>query len=93
MQTYVDSQPHLGISARLDHYCDEATFVDWEQASADLPDWQTSGFGMALLLVALAARAASVSGGGGRLPGLWAGFSSAGPVRGAGGDWSRRRWW
>jgi hypothetical protein len=20
----------------------EATFVDWEQASADLPDWQTS---------------------------------------------------
>ncbi len=42
MQTYVDSQPHLGISARLDHYCDEATFVDWEQTSPDLPDWQTS---------------------------------------------------
>jgi hypothetical protein len=42
MQAYVDSEPHLGISARLDHYCDEATFVDWEQASADLPDWQTS---------------------------------------------------
>jgi hypothetical protein len=42
MQAYVDSQPHLGISARLDHYCDEATFVDWEQAGPDLPDWQTS---------------------------------------------------
>ena len=42
MQAYVDTEPHLGISARLDHYCDEATFVDWEQASADLPDWQTS---------------------------------------------------
>ena len=42
MQAYVDSQPHLGISARLDHYCDEATFVDWEQTSPDLPDWQTS---------------------------------------------------
>jgi hypothetical protein len=42
MQAYVDSGPHLGISARLDHFCDEATFVDWEQASADLPDWQTS---------------------------------------------------
>ena len=42
MQTYVDSQPHLGISARLDHYCDEATFVDWEQAGPDLPDWQTN---------------------------------------------------
>ena len=34
MQAYVDTEPHLGISARLDHYCDEATFVDWEQASA-----------------------------------------------------------
>ena len=33
MQAYVDSEPHLGISARLDHFCDEATFVDWEQAS------------------------------------------------------------
>jgi hypothetical protein len=42
MQAYVDSEPHLGISARLDHYCDEATFVDWEQASPALPDWQTS---------------------------------------------------
>jgi hypothetical protein len=42
MQAYVDSEPHLGISERLDHYCDEATFVDWEQASPALPDWQTS---------------------------------------------------
>ena len=33
MQAFVDSDPHLGISARLDHYCDEATFVDWDQAS------------------------------------------------------------
>ena len=42
MQAFVGSQPHLSIQGRLDHYCDEATFVDWEQASADLPDWQTS---------------------------------------------------
>jgi hypothetical protein len=42
MQAFVDGQPHLGISGHLDHYCDEATFVDWEQASPDLPDWQTS---------------------------------------------------
>jgi hypothetical protein len=28
MQAYVDSEPHLGISARLDHFCDEATFVE-----------------------------------------------------------------
>ena len=33
MQAFVDSEPHLGISKRLDHFCDEATFVDWEQAS------------------------------------------------------------
>jgi quinol monooxygenase YgiN len=42
MQAYVDSEPHLGISARLDHYCDEATFVDWEQDSPCLPDWPAS---------------------------------------------------
>lgn len=42
MRAYVDSEPHLNIRARLDHYCDEATFVDWNQPSPDLPDWQTS---------------------------------------------------
>src|ERR1700728_2300978 len=42
MPAFVDNQPHLTIKGRLDHYCDEATFVDWEQASPDLPDWQTS---------------------------------------------------
>ena len=42
MRAYVDSQPHLGIRTRLDHYCDEATFVDWEQESPDLPGWQVS---------------------------------------------------
>jgi hypothetical protein len=42
MRAFVNSQPHLGITARLDHYCDEATFVDWEQDSPDLPDWPTS---------------------------------------------------
>lgn len=42
MLAFVNSEPHLDISKRLDHFCDEATFVDWEQASPDLPDWQTS---------------------------------------------------
>jgi hypothetical protein len=42
MQAFVDAEPHLGISKRLDHFCDEATFVDWEQDSPGLPDWQTS---------------------------------------------------
>ena len=42
MLAFVNSEPHQSISKRLDHFCDEATFVDWEQASPDLPDWQTS---------------------------------------------------
>ena len=42
MQAFVNSDPHLAISGRLDHYCDEATFVDWEQDGPDLPNWQTS---------------------------------------------------
>ena len=42
MQAYADSEPHLGITARLDHYCDEAPFVGGDQDSAGLPDWQTS---------------------------------------------------
>jgi hypothetical protein len=41
MLAFVNSQPHLGISKRLDHFCDEATFVDWEAGqpgSAGLAD-------------------------------------------------------
>ena len=42
MRAFVNSEPHRTITTRLDHYCDEATFVDWEQDSPDLPNWQTS---------------------------------------------------
>ena len=42
MVSYVRSEPHQTIRSKIDHYCDEATFVDWEQDSADLPDWQTN---------------------------------------------------
>ena len=42
MLAFVGNQPHRSIMDRLDHYCDEAAFVDWEQDSPDLPDWQTS---------------------------------------------------
>jgi hypothetical protein len=42
MQAFVGSEPHRSTMPRLNDWCDEATFVDWEQASADLPDWQTS---------------------------------------------------
>ena len=41
MNTFVGSEPHRGIMSRLDRYCDEATFVDWEQDGTDLPDWRT----------------------------------------------------
>jgi hypothetical protein len=41
MDAFVNTEPHLGTEALLDHLCDEASFVDWEQTSAGLPDWQT----------------------------------------------------
>jgi hypothetical protein len=42
MRAFVSREPHLGTMARIDDWCDEATFADWEQSSPDLPDWQTS---------------------------------------------------
>jgi hypothetical protein len=42
MLAFVGNQPHRSIMDHLDRYCDEATFVDWEQDNPDLPDWQTS---------------------------------------------------
>ena len=40
MDSFVGSEPHLTTMNRIDDWCDEATFVDWEQASSDAPDWQ-----------------------------------------------------
>jgi quinol monooxygenase YgiN len=40
MHAFVGSEPHLATMSRLDDWCDEAAFVDWEQATAELPDWQ-----------------------------------------------------
>jgi hypothetical protein len=42
MDAFVGSEPHLSTMSCLDDWCHEATFVDWEQASADPPDWQDS---------------------------------------------------
>ena len=42
MDAFVGSEPHLHTMSRIDDWCDEATFVDWEQTGADLPDWQDS---------------------------------------------------
>src|SRR6266702_2925025 len=39
MNTFVGSEPHRGTMRRLDEWCDEATFIDWEQASMALPEW------------------------------------------------------
>ncbi|HEY2639130.1 MAG TPA: hypothetical protein VGI66_04505 [Streptosporangiaceae bacterium] len=40
MDAFVGSEPHLRIMGRIDEWCDEATFADWEQAAGELPDWQ-----------------------------------------------------
>ena len=40
MDGFVGSEPHLGTMARLDDWCDEAAFVDWEQPTAGTLDWQ-----------------------------------------------------
>jgi len=42
IRAFMGTEPHLSTMARLDDWCDEATFADWEQVSEDLPDWQTS---------------------------------------------------
>jgi hypothetical protein len=41
MQDFAGSEPHLSTMARIDDWCDEATFVNWEQSGTDLPEWQT----------------------------------------------------
>jgi hypothetical protein len=42
MDAFVGSEPHLSTMSRLGDWCDEATFVDWEQTGSGLPDWQDS---------------------------------------------------
>lgn len=42
MGAFVQTDPHRSTMGRLDDWCDEATVTDWEQDSAELPDWQTS---------------------------------------------------
>ncbi len=40
MGSFVGAEPHLTIMGRIDDWCDEATFVDWEEASLGPLDWQ-----------------------------------------------------
>jgi heme-degrading monooxygenase HmoA len=41
MSAFVESEPHLSTMAHIDEWCDEATFVNWQQDVDDLPDWRT----------------------------------------------------
>jgi hypothetical protein len=42
MRAFVTSEPHQSTMAQLDRWCDEVTFVDWEQPGPELPSWQAS---------------------------------------------------
>jgi quinol monooxygenase YgiN len=42
MRAFVAAEPHHSVIPRVDEFCDEATFVDWEQDSAELPAWDIS---------------------------------------------------
>jgi len=42
VQAFVNAEPFQSTMAMVDEWCDEATFVYWEQNTPDLPDWQTS---------------------------------------------------
>jgi len=40
MDSFVGTEPHLHTMGRIDDWCDEAAFVDWEQPAAGPLDWQ-----------------------------------------------------
>ncbi len=42
MGSFVRSDVHRRAMGGMDEWCDEATFVDWEQHDDALPDWQTA---------------------------------------------------
>jgi hypothetical protein len=39
MRRFMTAEPHIGTMNRIDDWCDEATFVNWEQPEVTLPDW------------------------------------------------------
>src|ERR1700736_1746658 len=38
MSRFVTSEPHLATMGHLSEWCDEATFIAWEQSAPDLPN-------------------------------------------------------
>ncbi len=39
MRQFMMSEPHRTTMDRIDDWCDEATYVAWEQPEPTLPDW------------------------------------------------------
>ena len=39
---FMTAEPHLGTMNRIDDWCDEATFVNWEQTDVALPEWDNA---------------------------------------------------
>jgi hypothetical protein len=39
MRSFMVIDPHLATMSRIDEWCDEATFVNWEQSEGVLPEW------------------------------------------------------
>ena len=39
MRKFLFASPHKGAMQKLPHWCDEASFADWEQSTTDLPSW------------------------------------------------------
>ena len=42
MTAFVTAEPHLGMMGSIGEWCDEATFVEWEQDSPDVPGWDVA---------------------------------------------------
>jgi heme-degrading monooxygenase HmoA len=39
MVVFMTAEPHLGMMGSLDEWCDEASFVEWEQSDPHMPEW------------------------------------------------------
>jgi Domain of unknown function (DUF3291) len=40
MKTFVSAPPHKDAMRRLPHWCDEASFADWQQDTTNWPLWE-----------------------------------------------------
>ncbi len=42
MVAFMTAEPHLGMMGSLDEWCDEASFVEWEQPTPQFPEWSVA---------------------------------------------------